>query len=87
MSVWESGQELLAVVPGLVTRGKPGLRSGAPLHIVERLLVPDLREGVSQGQPNPNSHQSLTQSEIDLLDYGQGHRQVRKKCPDVLWEP
>ena len=35
MSIQESGQEPLAVVPGLVTRGRPGLRSGTSLPIVE----------------------------------------------------
>lgn len=56
MSIQESGQEPLAVVPGLVTRGRPGLRSGASLPVVDSLLVPGLK-GMLRRQSNPDSHQ------------------------------
>ena len=37
MSIWESGWEPLTVVPRLVTRGRPGLRSGTMLQVEEGL--------------------------------------------------
>ena len=85
-SIQKSGQEPLAVVPGLVTRGRPGLRSATSLLLVDALLVPGCK-GVPLREQNSDPHRPS--AETGLLDDRQGHWQARKKrnAPGVLWAP
>ena len=84
-SIQKSGQEPLAVVPGLVTRGRPGLRSATSL-LLDALLVPGCK-GMLPREQKSDPHRPL--AETGLLDDRQGHWQARKKrnTPGVLWAP
>lgn len=48
-SIQKSGQEPLAVVPGLVTRGRPGLRSATSLLLVDTICWSLAAKGCLRG--------------------------------------